>query len=239
MAESDPFADARRHHQSLLQDYQSGRLGESAFAEALEELKFEDDQQRWWQIQGDGNWLCFDQGQWRPAQPPRRSPPPPPRAALIPPPRREFASQEEDIFANTGKPIEVHSVPAPASVLLELAREVAVEPPRPLPVKVACQTLQERVQRPPDSPLSAPPPLAPAPAPAPAQAERPAPTPTVQPATVRCPHCRQNLVEGARFCGSCGHSPESMLCPGCSCSNPQTAKFCKKCGRPLKKKEPA
>ena len=51
---------------------------------------------------------------------------------------------------------------------------------------------------------------------------------------MRCPHCRHETRERARFCGACGASLESSVtCPGCAAVNPRGQKFCDACGESL------
>ena len=51
---------------------------------------------------------------------------------------------------------------------------------------------------------------------------------------MRCPHCRHETRERARFCGACGASLESSIaCPRCAALNPRGQKFCDTCGESL------
>jgi class 3 adenylate cyclase len=51
---------------------------------------------------------------------------------------------------------------------------------------------------------------------------------------MRCPHCRHETRERARFCGACGASLESSVpCPRCAALNPRGQKFCDACGESL------
>ena len=51
---------------------------------------------------------------------------------------------------------------------------------------------------------------------------------------MRCPHCRHETRERARFCGACGASLESSVpCPRCAALNPPDQKFCDACGESL------
>jgi len=51
---------------------------------------------------------------------------------------------------------------------------------------------------------------------------------------MRCPHCRHETRERARFCGTCGASLESRVsCPRCATINPLGQKFCDACGESL------
>src|SRR5213594_2748624 len=51
---------------------------------------------------------------------------------------------------------------------------------------------------------------------------------------MRCPHCRHETRELARFCGACGASLESSIaCPRCTALNPRGQKFCDSCGESL------
>ncbi len=61
---------------------------------------------------------------------------------------------------------------------------------------------------------------------------------------MKCPHCGQNLTEGARFCNRCGQPvarqpvpPENQksgkTCSYCGQSLLPGARFCNKCGKPL------
>ena len=51
---------------------------------------------------------------------------------------------------------------------------------------------------------------------------------------VACPACGAPLVEGARFCGSCGRSlPSSPVCRQCGAVSSRGAKFCRGCGAVL------
>ena len=85
---ANPFVEIERKYREVAQSYQQGELDPEQFAEALEALRIQDDQEQWWQIQGNGKWLRFSGSEWEEASPPRPGPPPPPRAALVPPPRK-------------------------------------------------------------------------------------------------------------------------------------------------------
>ena len=50
---------------------------------------------------------------------------------------------------------------------------------------------------------------------------------------MRCPHCRHENREDARFCGECGTSLHSMACRRCGTLNPARQKFCDSCGAAL------
>ena len=51
---------------------------------------------------------------------------------------------------------------------------------------------------------------------------------------MRCPHCRHETRERARFCGACGASLESSVtCPRCAAINPRGQRFCDACGESL------
>jgi class 3 adenylate cyclase len=51
---------------------------------------------------------------------------------------------------------------------------------------------------------------------------------------MRCPHCRHETRERARFCGACGASLESSVtCPRCGAINPRGQSFCDACGESL------
>ena len=50
---------------------------------------------------------------------------------------------------------------------------------------------------------------------------------------MRCPHCRHENREDARFCGECGTSLDSMACRRCGTLNPTRQKFCDSCGASL------
>lgn len=90
---ANPFRESQRRHRELTAAYERAELDADQFATELSRLAFEDDQQFWWQIQGDGSWLRFDGESWAPASPPRLPPPPPPASALIPPPRAPKSRQ--------------------------------------------------------------------------------------------------------------------------------------------------
>jgi class 3 adenylate cyclase len=49
---------------------------------------------------------------------------------------------------------------------------------------------------------------------------------------VRCPHCRNEVVEGQRYCGSCG-GLLALVCPVCETENPLSNNFCGSCGAEL------
>ena len=50
---------------------------------------------------------------------------------------------------------------------------------------------------------------------------------------MRCPHCRHENREDARFCGECGTSLDSTACRRCGTFNPARQKFCDSCGASL------
>src|SRR5437667_8367 len=51
---------------------------------------------------------------------------------------------------------------------------------------------------------------------------------------MRCPHCRHENRETARFCGECGASFErGAACPRCAAKNPVGQRFCDSCGERL------
>ncbi len=51
---------------------------------------------------------------------------------------------------------------------------------------------------------------------------------------MRCPHCRHQNRDTARFCGECGASLERRIdCRRCSASNPAGQRFCDACGERL------
>src|SRR2546428_4207765 len=51
---------------------------------------------------------------------------------------------------------------------------------------------------------------------------------------MRCPHCRHENREPARFCGECGASFErGAACPRCAARNPVGQRFCDTCGEGL------
>src|SRR2546430_1194225 len=51
---------------------------------------------------------------------------------------------------------------------------------------------------------------------------------------MRCPHCRHENRESARFCGECGASFErAAVCPRCAAKNPVGQRFCDSCGERL------
>jgi len=47
---------------------------------------------------------------------------------------------------------------------------------------------------------------------------------------VRCPQCRHDNPDGARFCVHCG-AELSVSCAGCGTALPPDARFCPGCGR--------
>jgi class 3 adenylate cyclase len=53
---------------------------------------------------------------------------------------------------------------------------------------------------------------------------------------VRCPHCGNEVVEGQRFCGSCG-GVLALVCPVCQTENPLSNNFCGSCGAELVRTE--
>lgn len=85
------FAEVEHKYRELLKSYQQGSLEAEQFAQALAALAMQDDQQKWWQIQGNGQWLRYNGEEWKEASPPlpQTQPPPPPRSALMPPPRHD------------------------------------------------------------------------------------------------------------------------------------------------------
>jgi hypothetical protein len=103
------FQQVEARYQELLKQYEAGDLAEETFRTALLELQFEDEEQHWWQIAGDGRWLRFDGENWNEAHPPRPLPPPPPAAVLAPPPRPGSLPEvrlellNDDIFFQTGR----------------------------------------------------------------------------------------------------------------------------------------
>src|SRR5262245_28013927 len=57
---------------------------------------------------------------------------------------------------------------------------------------------------------------------------------------MRCPHCRHENRDGARFCAECGGSLDGDLaCPRCASRNPFGQKFCDSCGEKLPEKADA
>ena len=51
---------------------------------------------------------------------------------------------------------------------------------------------------------------------------------------MKCPNCRGDNKEGAKFCNACGSKLE-MICQKCGSANPPASKFCNECGHDLKK----
>ncbi len=182
---ASPFVEVERKYRSLFSSYQNGDFDADAFAQALEALAFQDDQEQWWQIQGDGNWLRYDGERWEAAVPPRPTPPPPPRAVLLPPPRPQVEPgvevDDDSVFRNTGVSAEqipglLNPQPAPGAFLIEPAPVVAATPQL---VQVAPAPLAIAPQRPATAPPEAPPAV--------------------------CSQCQARLVPAAKFCGKCGH----------------------------------
>jgi len=54
--------------------------------------------------------------------------------------------------------------------------------------------------------------------------------------TMKCPKCRFENREGARFCMECGEGLE-LKCPQCGSPLPAPAKFCDGCGSDLRAPE--
>ena len=48
-----------------------------------------------------------------------------------------------------------------------------------------------------------------------------------------CPFCSSPVVEGAKFCPTCGKSLVGITCAKCNTMNPSGSKFCKECGNQL------
>lgn len=60
----------RQHYERLLEQFRSGTLNESEFLRAAWQLRGEDSQGRWWQINPQtGGWLLWDGSRWREADP--------------------------------------------------------------------------------------------------------------------------------------------------------------------------
>lgn len=233
---ANQFVEVERKHRTLSESYHQGRLDAEQFAQALAVLEFQDDQEQWWQIQGNGKWLRYNGEVWEEASPPRPAPPPPPRAALIPPPRHSTPIQEPDdsIFFQTGLPADQipglnDPEPAPGAFLLEEAPRACTEA-QPLPIQVRAQALVSTPSRPEATPSMPQTPSAP---PATTRAE----------ASSSCPKCRKDSPPGAKFCKHCGspstHSdpatgPEEIqACPACHQSLRSDARFCGHCGHSL------
>jgi len=53
---------------------------------------------------------------------------------------------------------------------------------------------------------------------------------------MKCPKCRHENPEDARFCNGCGEKLE-IACPACGKVNPQGSRFCNGCGHDLRKTE--
>lgn len=177
------FTEAERTYRTLSQSYDEGTLDAEQFAQALAALEIQDDQEQWWQIQGNGKWLRYNGEVWEEATPPRPGPPPPPRAALIPPPRRARPEptpiattvlpesstsppplEDDSIFFQTGVPADQipglnDPQPAPGAFLLE-ENEPADQIPQPVPVKVRAQALLSTPRRPQATAVTATPPPA-------------------------------------------------------------------------------
>ncbi len=49
---------------------------------------------------------------------------------------------------------------------------------------------------------------------------------------MKCPACKTNNLESARYCNQCGSSM-AALCPACGQPNPADSKFCNQCGKRL------
>jgi membrane protease subunit (stomatin/prohibitin family) len=67
--------------------------------------------------------------------------------------------------------------------------------------------------------------------------------PQQQPAkkTKKCPKCKADVDEDAKFCPECGYdfsSSELMKCPYCGKDIPKNSKFCPECGKPIVTKCP-
>ncbi|MCD8382109.1 MAG: M4 family metallopeptidase [Clostridiales bacterium] len=52
---------------------------------------------------------------------------------------------------------------------------------------------------------------------------------------MKCPNCRTEQPETAKFCGKCGFKLEGRVCPKCGTLAPKGAQYCGVCGRKLKK----
>ena len=48
-----------------------------------------------------------------------------------------------------------------------------------------------------------------------------------------CPSCNSPVIEGAKFCPTCGKSLVGLNCLKCNTMNPVGSKFCKECGTQL------
>lgn len=60
----------RQHYESLLEQFRSGTLNQSEFLRAVWQMRGEDSQGRWWQINPQtGGWLLWDGSRWREADP--------------------------------------------------------------------------------------------------------------------------------------------------------------------------
>jgi class 3 adenylate cyclase/tetratricopeptide (TPR) repeat protein len=55
---------------------------------------------------------------------------------------------------------------------------------------------------------------------------------------MRCPHCKADTPDGAKFCIECG-TPLTPRCPQCGADTLPRAKFCAECGTPLTGQTPA
>jgi sec-independent protein translocase protein TatA len=53
------------------------------------------------------------------------------------------------------------------------------------------------------------------------------------PAGKNCPSCNSPVIEGAKFCPTCGKSLVGINCLKCNTMNPVGSKFCKECGNQL------
>lgn len=203
----NPFAQVEQKYHDLYQAYQQGDLDGERFAQELSSLQIQDDEDRWWQIQGNGGWLRFNQAtdSWEEAVPPRPLPPPPPRSALAPPPRPAPAEPDpadaivlepDDavLYASGSTSLALPTRPD----LAELLNGPAAQP---LPVEVTALPLQ----RPPARPVSV------------------------------CSGCGLALPPQARFCGSCGQAVQATRCPQCHQALPDGAHFCNHCGHHLER----
>ena len=66
------FEDLQRQYDALRDAYASGRLSEADFQAALEKLRLQDAQGRWWTIGAEsGQWYVYQDGEWVRAEPPR------------------------------------------------------------------------------------------------------------------------------------------------------------------------
>jgi hypothetical protein len=65
------FSELELRYRQLLAQRQTGALDGQAFEAAVADLRTQDAEQRWWQIDpATGGWLWWDGSQWRPGQPP-------------------------------------------------------------------------------------------------------------------------------------------------------------------------